>query len=163
MGLAWYVAGQSPRYRSVLGIYPHIVILLKFHRCGTQIPVANKWTRIIPSLRSQTDFAVKVIILPSPSPSGILVDIDEALINWRLGKRLPNVISLYDSWKEQPERLCIRRQWTGTSLQDCLRLGWRFSGQRWLELMSGIANGLGQAHRSTMLHGDLKPSNSCPI
>jgi serine/threonine protein kinase len=96
------------------------------------------------------------------SPAGISVDLNEELIKWLMDKRWPNFVNVHDAWNEPGDvgTFCMRMDCAGTTLRICLNLGWRFIGAFWLDIMLGIANGLGQAHHNQIIHGDLKPSNS---
>jgi serine/threonine protein kinase len=100
--------------------------------------------------------------MPSPDSGGLSVDLDEDLIKWLVTKQWPNFINMHDTWKETTitEKLYIRMDWAGQTIRDLLPLGWKFIGPHWLDVMRGIANGLSQAHQYSIVHGDLKPSNS---
>ena len=100
--------------------------------------------------------------MQSPGSGGLAVDLDDDLIKWLLGKQWPNFINLYDAWTESAvaEKLYIQMDWAGQTIRDLLLLGWKFAGPHWFDIMRGIANGLSQAHQFSLVHGDLKMSNS---
>lgn len=73
-----------------------------------------------------------------------------------------NCINIHDVIKEigHIDRLWVKMDWGSSSLRTLLDTGWIFTGALWLDVMRGIANGMGYLHSSNIFHGNLKPSNS---
>ena len=95
-------------------------------------------------------------------PSELTVNVDESTVQQLTERHWDNVVKVYRLWKEpprDPEKLCILMDWQGDPLSFCLSKGFRWSGPPWYDIMRGIANGIGQAHLNSFVHGDLKPSN----
>jgi serine/threonine protein kinase len=111
-------------------------------------------------------YAVKTIACPSDNTEELLVDIDETIIKWASSQMFSNIITVHDIWKDRQigiaERLCVRMDWGGTSLQVFRNRGSTWDGLPWIHLMRGIVNGLSRAHYNHKPHGDLKPSNGLP-
>jgi serine/threonine protein kinase len=114
---------------------------------------------------TQELYAVKIIECSSGKvPAALAVELNEKLINWLVSKpRWVNFINIIAAWREtQPisDKFCIIMDWQGNTLSYCLKMGFRFMGTPWFKIMCGIANGMCQPHLNSLVHGDLKPSNS---
>ena len=71
----------------------------------------------------------------------------------------PNVVAVYDQGSDGPLLYLAMEYVPGRTLKDLLRERGRFPPAKALEIMSGVLDGLAAAHRSGIMHRDVKPEN----
>jgi formylglycine-generating enzyme required for sulfatase activity/energy-coupling factor transporter ATP-binding protein EcfA2 len=70
----------------------------------------------------------------------------------------PNIVPLFDYWREPDGAYLVMRLLRGGSLRDTLAKG-AISPERTAALLEQIANALHIAHRNQVVHRDIKPAN----
>jgi serine/threonine protein kinase/outer membrane protein assembly factor BamB len=71
----------------------------------------------------------------------------------------PNLVHLYEFGQEGDLLFLAMEYVDGVTLQEWLKTRDRGRIPRFLDLMAGVCEGLGQIHRAGLVHRDLKPSN----
>jgi len=71
----------------------------------------------------------------------------------------PNIVTVYDSGRDQDIYFLVMEYVEGTDLKTLLRRRGRLPADQAVELMIQICAGVGYAHRAGLVHCDLKPHN----
>lgn len=71
----------------------------------------------------------------------------------------PNVVPLYDFWREPGAAFLVMRLLRGGSVEQALRAHGAYSSERVIRLLSEVGGALDAAHRSGVVHRDVRPAN----
>jgi serine/threonine-protein kinase len=71
----------------------------------------------------------------------------------------PNIVSIFDSGKDGATHFIVMELIEGRTLRDILRSGEQLLPRRCAEIAAEVAAALEVAHRSSLIHRDLKPGN----